>query len=494
MLAFVMMLCLAACGAEDDDDSDKKEKEPTEKAAEATPTTPAEDTPVVTEPAGKDPTEAPTPAGQDPTEAPTPAGQDPTEAPTPAADPKTVLVLPLDETIVVEDHLPEVTFVEATDASDMKFNLYTTALCAPKDEVIAQLKEDAWLNSKGVVADYYREEGTRNPGLTVWRVSHTDGLVIAGLQEKGSESLDLYNNGYLWYEYDTFQFTNENRVVFSIENVDLKSAEEMENVERVVKLIFGEELGNVLLKAKEIDADRYAEAPNEIRITVEKDEIKYLFSRSVIDLDKEKAQLAFALSVQPKRIQYPYYENGYEKQIANFGGLPNEVFEGNFGGDNILDFDTFADNLCDFKDQIGISLVYYDATRYISPDGRQLYDMSFEVNDEFKLEYEYGIVNGVTDHVSGLELKMKTKPFPKSTEEGVVPDGLYDELNRSLEGLLGYNPGITQEMLKKSDSLPVYIERIPLKIKVMGFEKEEKFQVEAYCHTDRENRGVINIY
>ena len=134
MLAFVMMLCLAACGTEDDDDSEKKE--PTEKAAEATPTTPAENTPVVTEPAGKDPTEAPTPAGQDPTEAPTPAGKDPTEAPTPAADPKTVLVLPLDETIVVEDHLPEVTFVEATDASDMKFNLYTTALCAPKDEVL----------------------------------------------------------------------------------------------------------------------------------------------------------------------------------------------------------------------------------------------------------------------------------------------------------------------------------------------------------------------
>ena len=42
-------------------------------------------------------------------------------------------------------------------------------------------------------------------------------------------------------------------------------------------------------------------------------------------------------------------------------------------------------------------------------------------------------------------------------------------------------------------TLDVYIARIPLKIKVMGFEKEESFQIEAYGHTDRENRGVINI-
>jgi len=481
VLSLLMMLALAACGAEDDDDdSSDGKKEPTEKAAEATPTAPEdatptgaeEVTPVVTEPVDKDPI----------------------ATPTPDVDPKTVLVLPLDETLVAEDHVPATTYVEMVDCQNIKFNLYTTAICAPRDGVIPKLKEDVWLNKKGAVASYYREEGTRNPGLEAWRVSYADGVVIAGPEQKGSEGLDIFDNGYVWYECDATQFTNENRVVFSIGEVDIKSAEELENVERIVKMVFGEELGNLLFRAKESDAEKYAGAPNDFKAIIEKDGMKYLFSRVVFDLDKEKAHLAFSVSVEPKRLQYAFYDGGYEKQIANFGGLPNEVFEGNIGGDNILDFDTFADNLCDFKDQIGISLVFYKARRYISPDGRTRYDLSFEVNDEFKLEYTYGTVNGVTDDVSGLELKLKTKPFPKATEDAVVPDGLYDEINRSIEALIGYNPGITQDMLKKNSSFPLWWETIPLKFKVNGLEIEKRFRIEAYGDTKKENRGIINIY
>ena len=37
-------------------------------------------------------------------------------------------------------------------------------------------------------------------------------------------------------------------------------------------------------------------------------------------------------------------------------------------------------------------------------------------------------------------------------------------------------------------------ETIPLKFKVSGLEIEERFRIEAYGDTKKENRGIINIY
>ena len=483
VLALMMCLCLAACESDDDDDDRSDKKNASNETVQDV--TPGESTPEATTPTSSaDPTQ-----GADPTKA-----ADPTKPadPTPTEAPKELTYLTLDETIVPEDLLPEHTYVELKEPEGMPFNYYTVNICNPADTVLEELKQDEWLRSKGSIADYYREEGSAYPNAGYLRVSYNKGLYVAGPIEEGSYGIHAHTPATIIYSRDTSQYANENGASVYFQNVDFDNAAETENIERIVKMVFGEDLAKILLYAKDANADE--ERPFDLRLNVIKDGMKYGLNRQVYSLNGEKPSVAYGISVNTEYPQVYWYVGDYEPIVGEFGGLPNEVFEGDIGGENILDYKTFGDKFFSSSEEIRYYLTCYDVRRYICEDGREYYDMSFEP-DEFKLEYTVGKTNGVVDYCSGFELKFRTSEFPKAEEAGVVSEDLIKELNRRWEVLFGYNPEFSLDQFKQSSSDPAYWNgRFDMKFKMWGKEVEETFRLQLDGNDQKENYGHVDAY
>ena len=481
VLTLMMCLCLAACGSDDDDDDRSDTKNSSNGTVQDV--TPGGSTAEATTPTSSaDPTQT-----TDPTRA-----ADPTKPadPTPTEAPKGLTYLPLDESLVPEDFVPTHTYVELKEPEGMPFNYYTVNIANPADTVIDTLRQDEWLRSKGPIADYYREEGSLYPGAGYKRISYSKGLYVAGPIEGGSREIHAHAPADIVYSRDTSQYANDNAVSINFSEVDFDNATETENIERIAKIVFGEDLAKVLLYAKDENANE--ERPYDLSLNIVKDGMKYIFSRTVFSLNGENPTVTYGVSVRTEYPQVYWHVGDYEPIVGEFGGLPNEVFEGDIGGENILDYTTFGDKFFSSSEEIKNYLTVYDVRRYICEDGREYYDMSFEP-DEFKLEYTVGKTNGTVDYCSGFALKFRTSEFPKTEEAGAVSEDLIKELNRRWEVLFGYNPEFALDQFKQSASDPAYWNAsLRMKFKMWDKEVEETFRIQLDGNGKKENYGHVD--
>ena len=91
---------------------------------------------------------------------------------------------------------------------------------------------------------------------------------------------------------------------------------------------------------------------------------------------------------------------------------------------------------------------------------------------------------------------IKANGYDIIIEKGCL-DRAGDYLPADRKTLVVTDSGVPAEYAKKVLSFcgeGSLIKTIPLKFKVNGLEIEERFRIEAYGDTKKENRGIINIY
>ena len=163
------------------------------------------------------------------------------------------------------------------------------------ETVIPALKEDAWIKSLGPITDYYKESGkcAKGDGQSPWSFRYSIAMSTAAGKENGSDGLQLGTPFEVQYQYNTAQFEGAFFVSVKFYKLDFSDPEVQEIVFRIVKGVYGEDLGNVLLYGKETDADKAAKKPNNMNVTVKKDEMRVRFTRTAMDLGKPNASLYF---------------------------------------------------------------------------------------------------------------------------------------------------------------------------------------------------------
>lgn len=396
----------------------------------------------------------------------------------------------LDDSLNFEDYIPAFTSMNAETESGKSFTLYTAQIGDGYETVIPALKEDAWIQSLGPVTDYYKETGecAKGDGESPWRFQYSIGMNAAAPIDEGSAGLHLGEPFEVQYQFNTVQFTGAFFVSVQFSNMDFSDPSVQENIFRVVKSVYGEELGNVLLYGKEIDADKAAKKPNNMNVTVKKDDMSVRFTRSASDLGTDYANLYFCVHMNPGKAPSIYYQGNYSPIAENFGGLPNEVLGGNIGNENILDPSTFGNTFYNGSSEAAESSVDYTFERWISQDGRDLYNMEFNLN-HLHLSYSAGTVNGKTDAYT-VGTYGDTCDFPAVSENGVITDELMNEMNRRLEVLSGVKQNITLDQLEQANNNDAhYNGRVRLTFIVMGINVERDYIISADGHAHDPNCG-----
>ncbi|MBR2750847.1 MAG: hypothetical protein IKD90_06930 [Clostridiales bacterium] len=396
----------------------------------------------------------------------------------------------LDDSLKFEDHIPAYTSEELETEKKKKLTLYTAQIGDGCESVIPALKEDAWIQSLGSVTDYYKEAGecAKGDGESPWRFHYSIGLLAAAPSDKGSAGLYSGNPFEVQYQYNTVQFTGAFFVSVRFAKLDFSDPAVQENVFRVVKSVYGEELGTVLLYGKETDAAKAQKKPNNMNVSVKKDGMNVRFTRTAMDLGEANASLYFCIDMNPGKAPSIYYQGDYSPIAENFGGLPNEVLGGDIGNENILDPATFANKFYNGSSEASESSVKYTYERWISQDGREAYNMEFDLNN-LHLAYGVGMVNKEADSYS-VGTYGDTCDFPATSENGVVNDEQMVELNRRLEVLSGVKQNITIDQLEQAKNNKAhYNGRVRLTFIIMGNNFEKNYIISADGNAHGTNVG-----
>lgn len=400
------------------------------------------------------------------------------------------LLWKLDDSLKFEGYIPTYTSEELETEKKKKLTLYTAQIGDGCESVIPALKEDAWIQSLGSVTDYYKEAGecAKGDGESPWQFRYSIGLLAAAPSDKGSAGLYSGNPFEVQYQYNTVQFTGAFFVSVRFAKLDFSDPAVQENVFRVVKSVYGEELGTVLLYGKETDAAKTQKKPNNMNVFVKKDGMNFRFTRTAMDLGKANASLYFCIDMNPGKAPSIYYQGDYSPIAENFGGLPNEVLGGDIGNENILDPATFANKFYNGSSEASESSVKYTYERWISQDGREAYNMEYDLNN-LHLGYAVGMVNGQADSYS-VGTYGDTCDFPATGENGVIGDELMVELNRRLEVLSGVKQNITIDQLEQAKNNKAhYNGRVRLTFIIMGKNVETKYIISADGHAHSPNVG-----
>lgn len=395
----------------------------------------------------------------------------------------------LDDSLKFEDHIPTYTSAEVETEKGKKITLYTAQIGDGYDSVIPALKEDAWIKSLGSLTDYYKENGERGKGDgTPWRFSYANGLSSAAPMEKGSDGVHLGTAFQVLYQYNTVQFTGASFVSVKFSNLDFSDPAVQENVFRVVKSVYGDDLGTLLLYGKETNAEKAAEKPNNMNVSVKKDNMSIRFTRTASDLDTDYANLYFCVHMNPGKAPNVYYQGDYKPLAESFGALPNDVLGGNIGNQNILDPATFANKFYNGSSEASESTVDYTFERWISQDDRAFYNMEFNLMN-LHLSYSVGTVNGDADKYT-VGSYGDTCKFPAVSEKGEISAELMTELNRRLEVLSGVDQKITIDQLEQSNNNKAhYNGRVRLTFIVMGHNTERDYIISADGNDHDPNDG-----
>lgn len=485
-LVTVLGICLAvsmmasACASKKEEKSSKSSKRSASKTTEAEDTDDSKNKPEVSE--GNSGT-----SEKDPDDTAVPSDTD-SQGTDDAKEEKTLWEL--DDSLNLEDYVPAYTSEEYETENKKTFTIYTAQIGGGYETVIPELKEDAWIQSLGPITDYYKETGecAKGDGASPWRFKYSIGMNAAAPVDKGSAGLHLSDPFEVQYQFNTVQFQGAFFVSVQFSHMDFSDPAVQENIFRVVKSVYGEELGNVLLYGKETDADKAEKKPNNMNVSVEKDGMNVRFTRTASDLDTDYANLYFCVHMNPGKAPSIYYQGDYSPIAENFGGLPNEVLGGNIGNENILDPATFGNTFYNGSSEAAESSVDYTFERWISQDGRDLYNMEFNLN-HLHLSYSVGTINGEPDAFT-VGTYGDTCDFPAVSENGVITDELMAELNRRLEVLSGVNQKITLDQLELAKNNDAhYNGRIRLTFILMGRNVERDYIISADGHAHDPNCG-----
>lgn len=434
LLVVLTALCLAGCGKDDDGDSSKNK---TENATGA-------------------PTDKPGDANATPTDA---AKDEPTGTPKPTIPPEEAIKTPVwkYEDKNFEAAIPKSTAKAAVDPVGTSYTRYTVGLCKSKDAVYDALRKDTYFSSIGPLAVYKLEKGYREKSVGQWQhVMLTESIFPVQGKEEGSFGIEGFVSAKVSYAYEPEVFDDEHFMEVYFGDVDITEPEVQADVERIVKLVFGDELGEIIMHAKDPKAANFESRPNDLNTEIKKDGVRYVFRRQMDVTDPYCADLSFSITAEPEKYKIVYGYGDYQPLVATYKMLPNKVFGGDIGGQNFLDFTTFADRYCgDGNKQLQGADATYEIKQIVSDDGREVYLAKFDTRP-IKLTYHVGLTDGKPDSITFAEFSCLTKAFPEAASEGEISPELITELNRCMESLLGVNPQITLDKLAKEEDYPAY--------------------------------------
>ena len=467
LLVVLTAFCLAGCGKDDDGDSSKNKTETT-----ATPTSKPGDA-----------TATPTEAAKD----------EPTGTPKPTIAPEEAMKTPVwsytDKNF--EAAIPKATAKDAVDPVGTSYTRYTLGLCKSKDAVYDALRKDAYFSSIGPLAIYKLEKGYRDRKVGQWQhIMLTESIFPVAAKEEGSLGIEGYVSSKVTYAYEPEVFDDEHHMEVFFENVDITEPKVQADVERVVKTVFGDELGDIILHAKDPKAANFESRPNDLNTEIRKDGVRYIFRRQMNVYNPYNANLSFALTAEPENYKIVYGYGDYKPLVANYKMLPNKVFGGDIGGQNFLDFTTFADRYCGDGNKLLLSAdATYEIKQIVSDDGREVYLAKFDTRP-IKLTYHVGLTDGKPDSLSFADFSCITKAFPEAASEGEISPELITELNRCMESLLGVNPQITLDKLAKEEDYPAYYSGdIAVTYKMLGQDITSTFHFQVDGDTKFDNYG-----
>ena len=390
-----------------------------------------------------------------------------TEASTEAAAGDTIWELKdLDTDSLIPDH----SVTDATSVEGKEIKLFGAELCNPKDETMESLKSNEWLNSLGVKVDYYNEGGKseNTKAQTIgWHYTYKEGY---GIFKPGESPVDLgvaANRIFeVDYVYDTRQFNGEQCIMTRFYDVDMTDPKVQEECQAIVKEIYGEELGELVLYAKEPDADAFAEKPNYMKIQADYAEGSFMASRNL-----QERELTINVSITNKADNTGGYTAGHEPNFEHFQGTVAATFGGDIGIETFND-NNFADKLCaaaGFPDAEYYGMEY-DLNAYICEDGREFDDIMYKysrLGDNLVWNQYTASFMGDEKVSHGIkQMIVDSGRNGKSKEENL------NMINASLSKMFGQNLSVSMSELDNQGcgtvSLNIEIdgEKKPFKIKV----------------------------
>ncbi|MBR3057596.1 MAG: hypothetical protein IKG93_06455 [Clostridiales bacterium] len=339
--------------------------------------------------------------------------------------------------------LPKVETSKVTAKDGEELTVATTSICAPKDEAIKKVKESTLVKSLGALVDFYTESGTANESLdNQWSYEYADGVLCAKQKDNNAAELITLNPFRLEYDYDTKTFTNERCVKLEFYVPDISDAGTQAEIQDLAKAVFGDEIADILLFAKEPDADKYAKNPNSLSVTVAKDGLKYHFYRVYSDAGSLGTKMMFWMELTREKKGGHPYDGGYEAKVSSFKYLPNEVFAGNIGKEDFIDVRSFGDQFYanqDFGDNVLLTMEdnEYSIASYVCEDGREYYTAEFKKYEpsDLHIQYTVGLKDGEVDKNTGFTIKaVSTRLHGKLKDDR---DALLDQVKHMFKALTG---------------------------------------------------------
>ena len=342
--------------------------------------------------------------------------------------------------------IPGVEASKVTAQDGTELTVYATTLGAKKEENLKNIRNDEFVKSLGVIADYYKESGTANEERgNQWTFDNAEGIVTANISEDKSKGLTSLNGFKLVYCHDTSTFTNDNKVQLEFFRVDLYDENVQAEIQRLVKAVYGDELSDTLLFAK--DPNAKFDHANNLSVDVEIDGLNYHFLRNVSSAGSGMNKIMFEVSIKnPEKYPHPY-DAGFQSRLSEFKALPNAVFGGDIGNQDFIDVRNFADvyhGNKDYGDNIlpGMETNEYSAEKWISEDGREYYIMNFKKYEpsDLSLSYEFGLKDGVNDcHGEFNLMGSSTRQYGDLME---VREGLLASGNHMVQAMFGFDPAL----------------------------------------------------
>ncbi len=465
LLVVLTALCLAGCGKDDDGDSKNKTE------VTATPTDKACDTDAT----------------------PTAKPDEPTGTPKPTIAPEEALKTPVwkYEDKNFEAAIPKSTAKAATDPVGTNYTRYTLGLCKSKEAAYEALRKDPYFSGIGPLAVYKLEKGFRDRKVGQWQhIMLTESIFPVAAKEEGSLGIEGFVTAKVTFAYEPEVFDGEHFIEAYFEKVDITEAKVQADVERVVKTVFGDEIGEIILHAKDPEASNFENRPNDLNVEIRKDGVRYIFRRQMGVYNPYQADLSFSLTAEPVDYKILYGYGDYEPLVATYKMLPNKVFGVDIGGQNFLDFNTFGDLYFGDGNKLLLSAdATYEIKQIVSDDGREVYLAKFDTRP-LKLTYHVGLTDGTPDSLNFAEFSCITKAFPEAAAEGQISPELITELNRSMETLLGVNPQVMLDKLAQEADYPAYYSGdIDVTYKMLGKEIQSTFHIQLDGETNFNNYG-----
>ena len=354
----------------------------------------------------------------------------------------------------IDSAIPEHSVTDATSDEGKELKLVGARLGNPEDETLETLKANEWLSTLGVKADIHQEFGhTENSmvGTTGWYYRYRNGFGVFAESDDVIQ-LSYGSNFKIFYEYDTRNVNGVKYIGVYFNNLDVTDPDVQANVQDIVRTVYGEDFGNVLLFAKDEDPEYLADKPNNLKIRREYDDMVIQAARVL-----KEDEVYFTAEVKGYSDNSGGYSAGHVPDFSGLRSLPDAMFAGDVSGQALNSTDIFSSfrTTSNFRTDDAY-MVEYDVNSIVAEDGRQFDEIKFKydktVDSSLWLEYNVGYRGDEIVNLGWGTGIMQSTDYSKSMDENLAIT------NASLSALLGQDVNITSADLGGSDSGTVTIE------------------------------------